>query len=255
MSPFESASRTYAARQWSTMPIRAQGKIPLVDWTKWQTQRATSRQIEAWARTYNYANVGIITGTISNLVVVDLDGEEGLAQLDKFPVTAQVETAHGRHLYFRHSGGLVPNSVKKILPGVDVRGDSGYVVAPPSIHESGTVYAWIKPARPLAKLPVLPEWVVQAVGCDAKHDKQEASHTPTPRAAGPATDYLIPDGRRWDTLWRLGRARKLAGAGAEILEGMIRTENAERCDPPLEELEIRRLVHEVVTRPDRRRGS
>jgi hypothetical protein len=252
MSPFETAALDYAARQWSTMPLLSKGKTPLVEWTKWQQQRATARQIEAWARTWRYANVGIITGAISNLVVVDLDGVEGLAALHKFPETARVRTAHGLHLYFGHPGGLVPNSVKTVLPGVDIRGDAGYVVAPPSIHETGVVYAWIRPERPLAGLPVLPAWVVES----RVEARQEKAGPTTPAAAGAEaapTGYLIPKGQRWDTLWKLGRSRRQLGASRETIDAMLRTENFERCDPPLDEAELRRLIREVIERPDRAR--
>lgn len=181
-------------------------------------------------------------------MVVDLDGPEGLLSREKFPETAQVKTAHGLHLYFRHPGGTVPNSVKKVLPGVDIRGDAGYVVAPPSIHESGVVYAWVRPERPLAGLPMLPDWVVESRG----EARQERASQTTPAAPGAApTGYLIPKGQRWDYLWRLGRSRKQAGASAAVIDAMIRAENFERCDPPLEEKELHRLIQQVIERPDR----
>src|SRR5690606_20570683 len=58
---------------------------------------------------------------------------------DKLTVTTGGD---GFHVYFRHPGGRVPNSTSKVAPGVDVRGDGGFVVAPPSVHASGKSYAW-----------------------------------------------------------------------------------------------------------------
>jgi hypothetical protein len=231
---------------WSIMPLVPRGKEPLVSWQKFQSQRATASQITAWWRTWPTANVGVITGAISRLVVVDLDGPEGLAQREKFPVTATVTTAHGVHLYFRHpGGGTVPNSVKTVLPGVDIRGDGGFVVGPPSIHETGAVYTWESMRITLAPLP---EWIVTAepVGEARTTKRHNETNPPSPAGAN-----LIPEGQRRDHLWRLGRSRRALGAGPGVIEDMLRLENLERCDPPLFEDELRKLIREVIERPDR----
>jgi putative DNA primase/helicase len=95
-------------------------------------------------------NIGIVTGAISNIVVLDIDprhdGDETLAALEKsygpLPQTWRFLTGGGgEHIIFRHPGGLVPNSAGKIGSGIDVRGDGGYIVAPPSRHISGRPYA------------------------------------------------------------------------------------------------------------------
>jgi hypothetical protein len=97
-------------------------------------------------------NVGIATGAVSGIVALDVDpahgGEESLARLEKehgaLPATRTVKTGGGgRHLYFKHPGGTVPCSIGKIGAGLDVRGDDGYVVAPPSNHASGGTYEWL----------------------------------------------------------------------------------------------------------------
>jgi Bifunctional DNA primase/polymerase, N-terminal len=89
--------------------------------------------------------VGIVTGEISNLVVLDFDPQhDGNASIERLerqiaplPVTVEVTTGGGgRHLYFAHPGGLVRNRAG-LAQGVDVRGDGGYIVAPPSVHPSG----------------------------------------------------------------------------------------------------------------------
>jgi hypothetical protein len=98
-----------------------------------------------------------VTGAISGIVVLDLDGEEGEASLNSLghlPVTPKVRTGRGHHLYFKHPGTFVGNPVNT-MPGLDVRGDGGYVVAPPSIHPDGSVYEWaLHPSEvPFAELP------------------------------------------------------------------------------------------------------
>src|SRR5262249_39762514 len=83
--------------------------------------------------------------------VLDIDGEEGEATLRELeaqhgalPTTVEAITGKGRHLYWRWPTGLVIRNkqVNQNMPGIDVRGDGGYVLAPPSIHPSGRIYAW-----------------------------------------------------------------------------------------------------------------
>jgi hypothetical protein len=230
---------------WSIVPLVPRGKEPLVAWQKFQSQRATASQITAWWRTWPTANVGVITGAISRLVVVDLDGPEGLAQREKFPETAAVRTGRGLHLYYRHPmGSMVANRVG-LLPHVDVRGDGGFVVGPPSIHASGAVYTWESLTITLVPLP---DWIVTAESVGEARTKKRHNETNPPSPAGA---NLIPEGQRRDHLWRLGRSRRALGAGPGVIEDMLRLENLERCDPPLFEDELRKLIREVIERPDR----
>ena len=115
------------------------------------TDEATIRRW--WAR-FPQANVGIRTGAVSRLVVLDVDpahgGERSLASLigqhGDLGGAPQVRTGGGgRHCYFRHpgTGRVIKNSVGSLGPGLDLRGDNGYVVAPPSRTAKGE-YAWIR---------------------------------------------------------------------------------------------------------------
>lgn len=123
------------------------GKTPIVKWGEFQWRHPTVEELRAWfdgAR----VNLAIMTGGISNLVVVDADSREGLrwcARHLKY-TPWQVRTARGFHLYYRHPGVTVRNRATldtgagKIA--VDVRGDGGYVIGPGSVHASGHVYEW-----------------------------------------------------------------------------------------------------------------
>ncbi len=131
------------------------------------------RRIRAWWRKWPNANVGIATGAKSGLVVLDADarhgGEESLLELKSrfgpLPDTVQALTGGGgRHLYFQHPGGQtrIRNAVRLLgLPGIDVRGDAGYVVAPPSRHANGREYLWELSSAP-DDVPVapLPPWLL-----------------------------------------------------------------------------------------------
>lgn len=194
--------RGYLKLGWSVLPIAARSKLPdaaclpLVydpetgemrpSWKPLQERPATRAEVRAWHQTTPGGNVGIVTGTVSGLVVLDLDSPEALAaiQVSSLPRTPIVQSAHGLHLYFQHPGGVVGNRTNLFpnAPGCDLRGDGGYIVAPPSLHPSGVRYRWqVPPTRvPLAPLPT---WLVEALmrpqvapGADATPWSGELGH-------------------------------------------------------------------------------
>jgi hypothetical protein len=111
-------------------------------------------------------NVAIPTGAISGFWVLDIDPDHcGDASIDALqakhgtlPPTREVITGGGgRHLWFRYTGPI-QSSEGRVAPGIDVRGDGGYVVAPPSIHQNGRAYAWVAPD--CAEPAIAPGWLV-----------------------------------------------------------------------------------------------
>lgn len=143
-SPLYAAALDLVEKQgFSVIPLR-RDKTPLLAWQEFQTRRPTDGELEEWfVHRWPEANIGIVTGTLSGLVVVDADGDAGLAWMrEHLPVTGvYVRTGKGWHGYFRHPGGNVRNR-GRIAPEVDIRADGGYVVAPPSVHASGALYEW-----------------------------------------------------------------------------------------------------------------
>ena len=99
-----------------------------------------------WFDQFPLANVGIVTGRISNLVVFDLDSEDAVDYAlarGGFPATPKAKTGKGYHLYMQHPGFEVRNRVNQTLR-IDIRADGGYVAAPPSVHGSGRAYEWVE---------------------------------------------------------------------------------------------------------------
>jgi len=119
---------------------------PKTTWKPYQTRKPTPEELQKWFGDGVKRNIGIVTGSISGIAVVDLDGAEAiqLAKDLELPDTPVVKTARGYHLYYRYRPGIRNFQKRDDLPGIDLRGDGGYVVAPPSIHTSGVQYAWVK---------------------------------------------------------------------------------------------------------------
>jgi hypothetical protein len=92
--------------------------------------------IRQWWRSEPQYNIGVATGAASKVFAVDVDGLDAEFELRRLeakhgnlPATVEVITARGRHLYFQMPDRPVCNSAGKIAPGIDVRGDGGYVLA------------------------------------------------------------------------------------------------------------------------------
>lgn len=177
------AARTYAARGWLVAPLhtikdghctcalgpdcQSPAKHPR---TKHGLTEASAdvATIETWWKRWPDANVAIVTGAGSGLVVLDVDGYHGgddtLAALEAehgpLPATLQVITGgDGMHLLFVHPGEEIRNTAgKKLGQGLDVRGDGGYVVAAPSLHLSGRRYEWVDAETSPAPMPA---WMLE----------------------------------------------------------------------------------------------
>lgn len=113
-------------------------------WKQWQTKKMNEDEIRRHWMKYPNDNIGIVTGKISDLVVYDCDSEEAVKDFEDFlggkPDTYIVKTSHGAHYYFRYPKGKECRNRAGIIPGLDIRGEGGYVVAAGSIHPDGHRY-------------------------------------------------------------------------------------------------------------------
>ena len=147
-------------------PLKIRGKTPILK--GWQDKATTDATLlEQWAKDYPRANAGIVTGAPSGVIIIDMDVRGGAhASLDhlkrqygELPLSWEVLTPGGRHLYLRHPGGQVRTC--KLAPGIEVLGDGANAVAPGSIHPGGDAYQWnpfLHPeVQPLAETP---QWLL-----------------------------------------------------------------------------------------------
>ncbi len=150
------AAHDALARGWSVIPVFDHTKRPAIEWRAFQTRRPTLSHLDAWMHRWARLNLAAVTGAISGLVVLDVDpahgGDVSLAaveqEIGKLPPTVEARSGGGgRHLYFSHPRGHVASRVG-LRPGLDLRGDGGCIVMPPSIHPSGNAYAWVPGRSP-----------------------------------------------------------------------------------------------------------
>ena len=140
----------YAGLGWAVIPLHPNGKIPL---TQHGVHDATTDEhtIRRWWTQWSAANIGIAAGA-SGLLIVDVDAKnDGLRNWQTFVADHNINTSTviartgggGWHIYYRQPDEPLGNSASKLAPGVDTRGNGGYVVAPPSRHPSGQRYEFI----------------------------------------------------------------------------------------------------------------
>jgi hypothetical protein len=246
-SEIERAALDYLRRGWSVIPMRPRDKRPAVRWQDFQTMRPAKDEVRDWFRRFPGDNLGVVTGAVSGLVVLDLDprhgGEESLARLERdhgpLPPTPEAATGGGgRHLYFAHPGGSVRNRVG-IAPGIDLRGDGGCVVAPPSVHPSGNPYRWASGRGPgeLAPQP-LPGWLRRlASGSGRGH---------TPAHWRELLRQGVPEGQRNDTVASVTGHLLWHGVDPDVTLELMLCWNRVRCRPPLSDAEVARTVQSIA---------
>ncbi|MEO6965118.1 MAG: bifunctional DNA primase/polymerase [Acidobacteriaceae bacterium] len=232
-----------AVRGWRLLPCSVRGKTPLLK--RWPTLASSDlATIQGWAAEHSECNWGVATGPESRVFVLDVDGESGRASLAALvakhgllPVTLASRTGRedgGEHRWFRcPQGQEIRSNAGKLGEGLDVRGAGGYVIVPPSIHESGRAYQWANPEHPTADAP---KWFL-----DLLAGGTQTVHNP-PRAH----ISIFFEGQRNDGLARLGGAMRRRGATQAEIERRLTAENQQRCRPPLPTDEVRKIAASVA---------
>lgn len=158
---------------WSVFPVVHRDKRPaLASWKAYQTERAALATVAAWSDADH--NIGIATGAVSGLFVLDLDSADAITAAEHrgLPDTISVRTGKGLHVYFSHPGGTISNRTG-IFPGADIRGDGGYVVGPGSTHPNGSSYEWENPPGTFELAPA-PAWLVDMLHKPTLLDREMA---------------------------------------------------------------------------------
>jgi hypothetical protein len=191
--------------------------------------------------------VAVVTGAVSGIVVLDVDpkhgGEESLTRFALrnagLPETVESLTGGGgRHVYFKHPGFEVRNRAG-LAPGLDLRGDGGVIIVPPSSHPSGKPYRWRKGHGPdeIALAP-LPDWLL------------------VPRLEGTSQGHPLScwrdlvregvgEGQRNQTIASFTGHLLWHGVDTDVILELMQAWNRVRCRPPLDDEEVIRTVRSI----------
>jgi replicative DNA helicase len=245
----------YQRHGWHPVPCKPRDKKPWVKWEAFQATQPNELLLASWWEQQSESNVALVTGR--GCLVVDLDGngaEELLRTAGvELPVDApRVKTGRGEHVYlgveseYRNVTALV--SAEGGKPAVDIRCDGGFVVAPPSIHETGAVYAWI--IKPFFPLPPAPQSLLALLEKHSGPKLEAPQATREPGDEAPqnwVAEALagVTEGKRDDTAARLAGYFVQRGLPAAVVHGIL-LGFAERCRPPFPVHDIDRIVASIA---------
>jgi len=205
--------------------------------------------IEGWWKDWPDANIGIVTGQASRIVVLDVDprngGDESLEKLTQvhteLPKTVTAITGGGgRHFYYLHPGGEIKSgSLGTDYPGLDIQADKACVVAPPSLHESGEKYRWKEGLEPqCAKLAQLPGWILEQIRKKKTRNSKGRKGPPDQLSQTP----IFTKGYRNNSLMRAGGSlNQFCYTKTEVFKHLSLF-NQDRCNPPLSQTEVRSVA-------------
>lgn len=244
----------FAERGISVIPVRGDKK-PFVAWTDFQKRRATPDEIRKWWAKYPQAMIGIVTGEISGILVIDCDTPEGYEAIQKllpdaFVIPIARTPRGGWHLWFLYPIGSRISSGTGLMPGVDFRGNGGYCIAPPSINGNGRGYSWqeglsldeVAPAAVPAPLDKYISLYMHKGGLGGKPQKTTNDHN---------DHKFFIKGRRDDDLFRCGNALVKSGCELPYIKYVLNI-LARNSTPPFPENEIPVKIASALKRAERR---
>jgi len=232
--------QNYRALGFSVFPLKPKSKEPMFgSWLKYQTEHASEEQIEKWYANKEL-NIAIVCGTISGIVVIDVDNQTNLPLGVEFPVTSVARTARGHHYYYRLKEGQKVKSSKHNWG--EVRSDGNYVVAPYSVHPSGVMYEWIDTYMPeVESMSFLPESLLQQLG-----EKEAGS---SEKLYDSAFNGTVGEGSRNSTMasviGKLLRDFPNQKEWPTTVWELVKGVNEKRCNPPLPPDELERTFESI----------
>ena len=246
----------YLAHEWSIFPVCSPlpggrrcaehepgkhepedtGKTPLVKWAPYQTEPPSADDVRRWWSRWPNANIGLVTGSLSGVAIVDLDSDQAAREAERLgylpgPWARTGRIGCGMHLYFAWRDDAPTIFAKR--NGIDFRGKGGYAVLPPSLHRSMVRYEWGELPFQGEPLPPLPKWVDELAG-------------PSARRGAPVVGEVIANGMRSATMASMAGTMRRRGFGQRAIEAALLIENDERCQPPLEPDEVAKIAESVA---------
>ncbi len=253
------AALKYAEMGLAVIPVNPKNKHPYKGTNGSKDASTDPEIIKQWWFKHPFADVAIVTGQASGLVVIDEDydeekGKDGIHEVHKWesengelpPTWTALTGRGGYHLYYRIKDNDLLKNRAGILDGVDVRGEGGYVIAPPSLHPNGKRYEW-EYAPEDCELAEADEIVRKFLSIEGGSDGDGGESS----EAGTEV-YSVPDkvkeGKRNTELFRMASSMWAKNHSKEAIIAAVLTENNLKCDPPLKESEVRYIIDEMTKR-------
>lgn len=249
------AAVRYAEHGWHVFPLTPRAKTPLLKGGGGFLSATTDvAQVTAWWTAHPNANIGLWPGQ-SGLVILDLDGPDGVAAAQSLGALSEPTLVcttgradGGRHLYFTRPTFTVSNC--DLAPKLDVRGDAGYVVLPPSIHPSGKKYVWDGRIDDVRELPPRVLELLERAQSGA------GVADPTAPESRPARDIAfeeeLGEGGRNNALTRYAGRLLAKGIPEDETLVLVASLNTAKCKPPLAQHEVNALVANLAVREARK---
>lgn len=227
---------SYLSHGFSIIPI-GKDKKPLIKWKEFQVRKPTEEEVRQWCASPGITGIGIVTGKISGLLVLDIEKGVNIAELD-IPGTPTVKTGgDGWHIYFSNADHEELPNFTRFRDKMDIRGEGGYVIAPPSLHPSGGQYAWdINLERSLAPIP---QWLLD-----------ELLHPKIDKAPVVKIEDGVPAGQRNESAAKYV-GQLLVNIPPEEWEAKVFPDLVAwnlKCKPPLPEEELRSVYESICQR-------
>ena len=260
------AALWYHKQGFSVIPAK-KDKKPFVKWTPYQEKAADEVQIREWWDKWPNANIGLVTGKVSGITVLDADSQAGKDSVEEFLsdsiMLPTVKTPNGWHFYFKHTPGL-SNGVR-VLNDCDIRTDRGYVVAPPSKNGAATSYVWIEGLHIKDNPPVvMPSMAKETIEqqCYSSNLKTNSLNV-TNSLLYTSQNDRGQNGQTWtnvDILSQGSRDDTLFTLANHLVKGNMQIDKirfflsffASHCDPPFPEKEIEIKIKSALDRANTR---
>jgi hypothetical protein len=251
------AALQYHKLGWSVIPLAEGVKIPPKGFSvlPYRERLATEDEIKSWWSENPHYNVGIITGKLSNLFVVDIDTEEGFKNINEYIpdsiVTPTVATPRGgQHLFFKYPVGNDITIGAGAIVGTDFRGEGGYVVGAPSVNGNGKAYTWTVSPFDSVELADLPHALLSAY-INNKKSTLYGALTNTDEPVLNSVNFNLTKGFRDQTLFHVAHCMIKGGATKEETHNVLNI-LADHCKPKFPQNEILTKINSVLQRAERK---
>jgi len=239
----------YHTKGYCVIPIK-RNKKPYIKWEEFQNRRPETTEIETWWDKWPSANIGVVTGAISNLCVVDVDSDDGQKALIEVVPDLKPDTqspSGGYHYYFVNENGQ--GNATRFLKDVDFRGNGGYILMPPSVGENGNKYTTLKKFTreplPLAvkkHLESVCSCVLKEENCNLRANNNQTNCNNVQQIA-----TIGNKGTRDDDIFRLANHLLKGGMDAITAYNYVQF-FADRCTPPFTSKETRIKIESALKR-------